>query len=442
MSSLKRWTAYNSSWTNIRRGVAGQFEDECTTNFIVGRPKTTSEDLPDTKLTHCPPRPGIDLTSDLTVKIPRSGEQMKTIGIGIIGAGFARTTQIPGFQNCDGARIVAITSAHRENAVKVARECGIEHVADDWRSLIARDDVDLVSIVTPVVRHCEMTIEALDAGKAVLCEKPMAMNAGEARRMSDRARDAGVLALIDHELRFLSGRMRMRELIRGGAIGKVRHAKLTFRADSRAAAGRPWNWWSDEDQGGGALGAIGSHAVDGFRWLLGTEVSEVFANLATHVRKRRDDAGVVHQVTSDDEANLLLRFTDGKFTSGTTGNVSLSMVEAGKPEHRLEVFGAIGALMVEEAGELWKSITDEGEWKRVETDGGELANGMRESGWARGFTSFSKKIVAALQEGRTKVEGAATFEDGYQTQRVLDAARQSHANGCWVMSEPSAVADG
>src|SRR3989441_9892009 len=156
------------------------------------------------------------------------------VRIGIIGAGFARSTQIPGFKNCEGARVVAIASAHRENAEAVAREFGIENVESDWRGVVARDNVDLVSIVTPVIMHCEMTLAALEQGKAVLCEKPMAMNADEARRMTERAREAGVLALIDHELRFLPGRLRMRELLRDGEIGKVKHGKLTFRSDSRA----------------------------------------------------------------------------------------------------------------------------------------------------------------------------------------------------------------
>jgi predicted dehydrogenase len=354
----------------------------------------------------------------------------KTIGIGIIGGGFARTTQIPGFKNCQGARIVAIASAHRQHAEEVAREFDIENVASDWRALVARDDIDLVSIVTPVVTHCEMTLAALERGKAVLCEKPMAMNADEARRMTERARAAGVLALIDHELRFLPGRVKMRELIRGGDIGKVRHAKLTFRSDSRADVSRPWNWWSDKTQGGGALGAIGSHVVDGFRWLVNAEVSEVCCNLATHVRERKDEAGKLREVTSDDEANLLLRFAESELTEGSTGNASMSMVEAGKAEHRLEIFGSRGALMIEEAGELWQSKIGDGEWKRVETDRGELAPGMRDGGWARGFTAFAGKIVDALRAGRTTVDGAATFEDGYRTQLVLDAARRADESAC------------
>ena len=359
----------------------------------------------------------------------------KIIRIGIIGAGFARTTQIPGFKACEGAKIVAIASARREHAEEVAREFDIEHVESDWRALVKRYDVDLVSIVTPVVTHCEMTLAALNRGKAVLCEKPMAMNAGEALRMTERAREAGVLALIDHELRFLPGRIKMRELIGHGDIGKVRHAKLTFRSDSRADDDRPWNWWSDKTQGGGALGAIGSHVIDGWRYLLGAEVSEVFSNLATHIRERKDESGRARKVTTDDEANLLVRFGETELTEGATGSASMSLVEPGKPEHRLEIFGSSGALMIEETGELWKSKIGEGEWQRVETDRGELARGMRDAGWARGFTAFSRRIVEALREGRTTVESAATFEDGYRTQFVLDAARRSHDSGCWAKVE-------
>lgn len=354
----------------------------------------------------------------------------KTIRIGIIGAGFARTTQIPGFRNCKGARIVAIASAHRERAEEVAGEFGIDHVEDNWRALVARDDIDLVSIVTPVVTHFEMTLAALDAGKAVLCEKPMAMNAAEALRMTERARKAGVLALIDHELRFLTGRVKLHELLRGGDIGKVRHVRLILRADSRADPDWPWNWWSDIKQGGGALGAIGSHTVDAFRWLLGAEVSEVFCNLATHVRQRKDESGKMREVTTDDETNLLFRFADSELTEGATGNASLSMVEAGKPEHRLEIFGEHGAYMIEDNAP-WQSRVGDGKWKRVETDPGELGRGMRDNDWASGFTAFSKQIVEAMRAGRATVAGAATFEDGYRTQLVLDAARRSNESGCW-----------
>src|SRR5258705_13403887 len=149
------------------------------------------------------------------MKIEKTDE--KTVGIGIVGAGFARTTQIPAFRNCKGARIVAITSRRRERAESVAQEFGIEHVAEDWRELVKRDDVDLVSVVTPPATHLEITLAALEQGKAVLCEKPMAMNAAEAERRPARAREADVRGLIGHELRFLSSRRKRRAMLHSGA---------------------------------------------------------------------------------------------------------------------------------------------------------------------------------------------------------------------------------
>jgi predicted dehydrogenase len=357
----------------------------------------------------------------------------KTIGIGIVGAGFARTTQIPGFKNCKDARIVSIASGHRENAEKVAAEFGIEHVANDWQELVQRDDVDLVSVVTPPATHMEITLAALAQGKAVLCEKPMAMTADEAKQMTEHAQQANVLALIDHELRFLSNRHAMRAMVHKGAIGKIRHCNYVFRSDYRAVLDRPWDWWSDERMGGGTLGAIGSHAVDSFRWLLNAEVSEVSALLSTHVAERPDkSSGGTRRVTSDDDAKLMLRFAESELGASVTGTASLSVVESGKYENRFEVYGSTGALMVEESGELWHSPAGSGTWRPVKVDQDPIAPGMRDGSWSRGFTAFSCKIVEALRAGATQVQGAATFADGYKIQLVLDAARASNKNGCWT----------
>lgn len=353
------------------------------------------------------------------------------IGIGIIGTGFARTTQLPAFRACEGARIVSLASAHMENAERVAREFGIEHFTDDWREVVARDDIDLVSIVTPPSTHLEMSLAAMDAGKAVLCEKPMAMNARATDLMRQRASETGALALLDHELRFLPGRQKMRAMLLGGEIGTVHHAKLLFRSDSRLDATRAWNWWSDKDAGGGALGAIGSHAVDGFCWLLGAQVEKVWATLATRITERPDaqDKNSMRPVTTDDEAQLVLHLAQGELTREASATVSLSVVEAGRAEHRMEVFGSKGALML--AGdELWRANTGDGEWLPVEVESAPLAEGMRDSEWSRGFTIFSREIVRALRDGRKEISGAATFTDGNHTQLVLDAAHRSHASGC------------
>jgi predicted dehydrogenase len=367
-----------------------------------------------------------------------------SIGIGVIGAGFARRTQIPAFRASAGARVTAIASARRERAEAVAREFAIPFVGDHWREVIDRADVDLVSIVTPPATHLEMTLYALSRGKAVLCEKPMALNASETGEMCRAASAAGTLACIDHELRFLDGRRRMREMLRAGEIGRVRHACVTYRADSRAGAERAWDWWSDAQMGGGALGAIGSHIVDGLHWVLGAHVSRVFCQLSTHIQSRPVDGeggDAMRTVTTDDAANLILNFAGGDLlaATGATVNASMSFVEAGEPLHRLEIFGERGALRVEGEGELWHAEVGAGAWRRVEIGGHTIAPGMQDNGWSRGFTRFAQEIVGALLEGRNSIEDAATFTDGHRTQLVLDAARRAHDSGSWATPDEDSV---
>ena len=358
------------------------------------------------------------------------------VGIGIVGTGFARTTQIPGFKDCMGTKVVAIASRHRERAEAVAKEFAIEHVANDWQELVARNDVDLVSIVTPPATHMEIAIAALDHGKAVLCEKPMAMNKEETSRMVEKALATGLLALIDHELRFLNSRRTMRAMLQSGAIGPVRHCNYVFRSDYRGIPERAWDWWSDEQMGGGTLGAIGSHVVDSFRWILGSEITAAFGMLSSHIAQRPDKpSGEVRVVTSDDEAKLLFRFADGAFNRGTTGAAALSVVESGSYENRLEIYGTTGALMAEETGELWHSPAGSGAWRPVQVDQDHMAAGMRQSSWSRGFTAFSGAIVEAVRTGSQTVKDAATFEDGHRVQVVLDAVRVSNRTGCWVKIE-------
>lgn len=332
-----------------------------------------------------------------------------------------------------GAKVVAIASRHRERAAEVAREFAIEHVAADWQELIERHDVDLVSIVTPPATHMEITLAAIEHGKAVLCEKPMALNAGEAARMVEKARAANVLALIDHELRFLNSRRTMRGMLQTGAVGAVRHCNYVFRSDYRGLADRGWDWWSDAAMGGGTLGAIGSHVIDSFRWMLSTEVSRTLGMLTTHIKERPDKStGGLRPVSTDDEAKLLFHFADGPHTNGATGAAALSVVESGKYENRLEIYGTKGALMVEETGELWLSPAGSGTWRPVQVDQDHMAQGMRESSWSRGFTQFACRIVDAMRTGKKMVEDAAGFVDGYRVQLVLDAVRESNERGCWV----------
>lgn len=356
------------------------------------------------------------------------------IRIGLIGTGFARTVQIPAFQKIEGAEVVSIASAHLEKAEKTAKDFNVPHWTSDWRETVSRDDVDLICITTPPVFHREMTVFALENNKHVLCEKPMAMNAAEALEMTEKAKEKNSLALIDHELRFLNGRRRAFELIRSGELGKIRHAKYNFRAPHRGNADLPWTWWSNASAGGGTLGAIGSHIFDSFRWFLGTEISDVFCQLQTHVKQRRDEkTNEMRRVTTDDEANLILRFADGDLTEDATANISASMVEYPSYQNRIEFFGTRGSVRVEFDGELFVGKAGENEtWQKLDVPINEAVEGARNTGWNNGFLAFASEIVAALKNGETTVENAATFEDGYKVQLALDAAHASNASGCIV----------
>jgi predicted dehydrogenase len=167
--------------------------------------------------------------------------------------------------------------------------------------------------------------------------------------------------------------------------------------------------------------------------MTGAEITAVSGMLSSHISERPDKgSGTMRRVTSDDEAKLMFRFADSSLTKNATGAAALSVVESGSYENRIEVYGSTGALMVGETGELWHSPAGSGTWKPVKVHQDPVAPGMRPASWSRGFAALSCEIVEALREGRTTIAGAASFEDGYRTQLVLDAARVSNRTRCWV----------
>ncbi len=349
------------------------------------------------------------------------------IRVGIIGTGFARSTQVPVFRALPGVEVVSIASAHRERAEALAGELGILHFTGDWRQVVKHPQVDLVCISTPPHLHHEMALAALQGGKAVLCEKPTALDAAEAEVMWLAAEQRGNLALLDHQLRFLPARQRMRELVQSGELGAIHHARVHYRGDNRASPDRPWDWWSDVARGGGLLGALGSHAVDALRFVLEREPQEVLGVLATHVGTRPDATGEPRVVTSDDEAQALL-----SFGGGLTAAMSLSAVEPGPPLHVLEVFGSRGGLRVEGLA-LWRSEVGGHTWEPVALPAPEpLPPAVAASEWSHGFWLYARAIAEALRSGSRTLAGAASFEDGWRNQRVLDALRRSHAERRWA----------
>lgn len=355
------------------------------------------------------------------------------VGIGIIGTGFARTVQIPCFLECKDAEIISVASGQIENAEKTAKEFGITHFTDNWRETVEHEDVNLVCITTPPDTHYEMALAAIELGKHVLCEKPMAMNVKEAEEMTEKAKEKGVLALIDHELRFQSGRQKAYKMLRDGEIGKIRHAKYNFRNASRGNPDLPFTWWSTAKHGGGALGAIASHMIDSFQWFLDTKVSQVFCQLQTHIKERRDEkTGEIHKVTSDDECNLILRFAENDLTEDATGLVSTSLVEYPNYQNVLEFFGTEGAIRIDFRGELEIAKKDEKDWTKIDIDLGKSPKGIFDSGFPSGFMAFAPKIIKAIKNKESEIKYAATFEDGLKVQKILDAARKSDKSDCAV----------
>lgn len=344
-----------------------------------------------------------------------------TLRIGIIGAGFARRVQLPGLRLVPGVKPVAIASRQRTNAEVVAREFEIPFVLDDGVALARSPDVDLVIIASTPPSHAEYAIAALEAGKHVLCEKPMALDATEARRMVDAAERGRQVAWIDHELRYEPNRRKARELIRAGAIGEVRHLELTLkpylRGDGRPqTSAAPWTWWYDRSQGGGILGAVGSHLIDLCRFWTGHEVSHVAGLVQTFVRERRDAAGAARAVTADDLASGVLTLGDG-----VVATVTLSAVAYHGAGHLAQITGSEGTLLL--TGETKLEIGKPGgplEDVSAADDlvGQTTVNNM----WARSFVRLMRDLADVIA-GREPEGEPAGFRDGWQIQRVLDALR-------------------
>jgi len=345
-----------------------------------------------------------------------------TVRLGFIGSGFARRVQLPALAFVPGARATAIASGHRANAEAVAREFGVPQVFDDGVELTRSADVDLVIVSSTPDSHARYAIAALAAGKHVLCEKPMALDAYEASQMLAAAGGRpDRFAWVDHELRYEPNRRRARELIRSGAIGAVRHIELSLkpylRGDGRPqTSDAPWTWWFDGARGGGILGAVGSHLIDLCRFWTGSEVAYVAGLVETFVTERTDESGAKRPVTADDFASSVLRTA-----SGAAATITLSTAAYHGPGHLAQVTGSEGTLVLTgetklELGRAGGPLEDvsapDDLWEKAKP------NNM----WARSFVRLLRDLVRVIGGGAAEGE-PATFRDGWQVQRVLDAIR-------------------
>ncbi|MFV0285297.1 MAG: Gfo/Idh/MocA family protein, partial [Demequina sp.] len=252
------------------------------------------------------------------------------IGNGFMGAAHSQGWRVaPRFFDLPARPEMAVlVGRDPEKNARLADQWGWESASEDFAAVIARDDIDVVDIVTPGDLHCEMAIAALEAGKHVLCEKPLANTVDEARRMADAAAAAaarGVFAMVGFTYRRVPAAAFARELVARGTVGTVRQVRAQYLQDWLADPQAPLTWRMDKAKAGsGALGDIGAHAVDLAQFITGDVVTDVSGVMETFVKERpmlgagqglSGSAGEgTGPVTVDDYASF-----SGRFASGALG---------------------------------------------------------------------------------------------------------------------------
>ena len=273
---------------------------------------------------------------------PYSSTEQRSIGVAVVGTGFGEKIHIPGFQAHPRTQLVAVYHRDLDKAKAIASTHNIPHACDRLEDALALPDVAAVSISTPPFLHYEMAKTVLQAGKHLLLEKPMTLSAVEARELYQLATAKGVVAMMDFEFRFVPAWQLLAEYLAEGYVGQKRLVKIDWLVSSRADAQRPWNWYAQKDKGGGALGAVGSHAFDYISWLFGP-VSRLSAQLSTAIPERPDpaDGGKLKLVDADDTCLLMLELADG-----TPCQLCISSVTYQGRGHFIEVYGDRGTLVL------------------------------------------------------------------------------------------------
>jgi len=273
---------------------------------------------------------------------PYSSTEQRSIGVAVVGTGFGEKIHIPGFQAHPRTQLVTVYHRDLDKAKAIASTHNIPHACDRLEDALALPDVAAVSISTPPFLHYEMAKTVLQAGKHLLLEKPMTLSAVEARELYQLATAKGVVAMMDFEFRFVPAWQLLAEYLAEGYVGQKRLVKIDWLVSSRADAQRPWNWYAQKDKGGGALGAVGSHAFDYISWLFGP-VSRLSAQLSTAIPERPDpaDGGKLKLVDADDTCLLMLELADG-----TPCQLCISSVTYQGRGHFIEVYGDRGTLVL------------------------------------------------------------------------------------------------
>ncbi|MEJ5869061.1 Gfo/Idh/MocA family oxidoreductase [Pseudokineococcus sp. 5B2Z-1] len=380
-----------------------------------------------------------------------------TLGVGMVGHSFMGATHSQGWSVAPRffdlplhPRMAVVAGRREEATAAAARRFGWESTTTDWRTLLERDDVDLVDVCTPGDTHAEIAVAALDAGKHVLCEKPLANTVEEAEAMAaaaERAAARGVRAMVGFTYRRVPAVALARQLVAEGRIGTVRHVRAQYLQDFLADESAPMMWRLEKDKAGsGALGDIGAHAVDLAQFVTGELLTGVSGMLETFVHERplpgadvgalRGSAGEgTGRVTVDDAAV----FT-GRMAGGGLATFEATRFATGRKNAlRLEVNGSAGSLAFDFEDMNVLQVFDAREDARVGGFRRVLATEPEHPyvgawwpaghglGYEHSFTHQVVDLVEALAAGR---QPEPSFADGLQVQRVLAAVEASSAAGC------------
>ena len=319
---------------------------------------------------------------------------MAGVRVGIVGTGFGARVVAPTF-TAAGLEVVDVVSP-RDGAA----------VAD-----LCRRDLDLVSVHSPPFLHATHVGWALDAGHAVLCDKPFGRSAAEAEGMVAAANDAGLVHLLNFEFRHEPARLRVKQLLDEGAIGTPEHLQWSAITSGSRVPLRRFGWLFEREPGGGWIGAWGSHAVDAVRWLLG-EITAAGARCRVTIRERPDRAGIVRTCDAEDAFTAWMT-VEGGATVGidTTFAASVTL-----PTH-VVICGSDGTI----------DVTND---RRIVVRG---ADGTKEEielaartgdPHAGALGAWAHAVADAVAEGR---QITPSFDDGLACARVLDALRAGWA---------------
>jgi predicted dehydrogenase len=382
------------------------------------------------------------------------------LGVGMVGYAFMGAAHSQAWRTAPRFFDLAIAPRMRavagrdETAVRAAADkLGWDEAVVGWHDLLKRDDIGLIDVCTPGDTHAEIAVAALEAGKHVLCEKPLANSVAEAEAMvaaADAAAERGVRAMVGFTYRRVPAIALARQLVEEGRIGQVRHVRAQYLQDWIADPQAPMSWRLDKQKAGsGALGDIGAHVVDLAQYVTGESLTGVSGLLETFVHERPlaesssglsgvADTGRTGTVTVDDAAVFLGRLSGG----GLATFEATRFAWGRKNAIRLEINGSKGSLAFdfEDMNLLhFFDASDEpttaGFRRIVVTEpehpyGGAWWPPGHGLGYEHAFTHQVVDLIGDLAAGR---QPTPSFRDGLGVQRVLDAVERSAADGGgWV----------